>query len=158
MPGNIISMMIGIEFARDRRGLVRPLWETVRNLRDEDLRQTVARWLNRLKQRYNLNLPGLEELLAMEDVTVLTSRLDETLEGWRDEALAQGREQGIEQGHKEGVAETLAHIVRAKFGQATADGLAPLLGSASPAELRELVDHALAAQTSAELVARVDDA
>ena len=41
IPGDIISMMVGIEFATKRADLVAPLWETVRQLADDDLR---ARW------------------------------------------------------------------------------------------------------------------
>ena len=66
--GNVISMIIGIEFARERSDLVAPLWETARNLGDDDLGDTVARWLRRLNERYNLDLPGMEELMAMQDV------------------------------------------------------------------------------------------
>ena len=67
---------------------------------DEELRHTVARWLRRLKGKYNLDLPGLEELLEMEDKTILTSRLDETLEGWRRDAHAEGRQVGRQVGRQ----------------------------------------------------------
>ena len=33
-----------------------------------------------MNEHYSMDLPGLEELLAMEDLTVLTSKLDETNE------------------------------------------------------------------------------
>ena len=59
--------MVGIEF-KERADLVAPLWEKVRQLEDDELRATVARWLRRMDAHYNLNLPGLEELFAMEDV------------------------------------------------------------------------------------------
>ena len=59
IPGDIISMMVGIEFATKRADLVAPLWDTVRQLADDELRATVARWLRRMDAHYNLNLPGL---------------------------------------------------------------------------------------------------
>ena len=109
IPGNVLSMIIGIEFARERLDLVAPLWETARSLGDDDLSDTVARWLRRLNERYNLALPGMEELLAMQDVTVLTSRLDETIEEWQREAVArgrlEGRNEGIVEGRNEGIVE-----------------------------------------------------
>lgn len=108
VAGDVVSMMVGIEFARDRADLVAPLWETVRGLGDGGLRDTVARWLSRLNEHYNLALPGMEELLAMEDVTVLTSRLEETIEGWRRDAVAEGRALGRALGRAEGVAEGVA--------------------------------------------------
>ena len=42
VPGDIVSLMVGIEFARERADLVAPLWETVRRLTDDELRTTVA--------------------------------------------------------------------------------------------------------------------
>ena len=108
VAGNVLSMMVGIEFARDRADLVAPLWETVRNLADEELRDAVARWLGRMKRHYNMDLPGLEELLAMEDVTVLTSRLDETIEEWRREAVTEGESRGLSRGRSEGRSEGLS--------------------------------------------------
>ena len=105
ISGSVLSMMIGIEFARRRSDLVAPLWETARRVRDPGLRDAVARWLTRLRERYNLDLPGMEELLAMDDVTVLTSRLDETIEEWRREAVAEGRSEGISEGRRAGISE-----------------------------------------------------
>ena len=61
VPGDIVSLMVGIEFARERADLVAPLWETVRRLTDDELRTTVARWLGRMDEHYSLNLPGLED-------------------------------------------------------------------------------------------------
>ena len=81
------------------------MWKTARNLGDDDLSDTVARWLRRLNERYNLALPGMEELLAMQDVTVLTSRLDETIEEWQREAVARGRLEGLVEGRTEGLVE-----------------------------------------------------
>ena len=91
VPGDIVSLMVGIEFARERADLVAPLWETVRRLTDDELRTTVARWLGRMDEHCNLNLPGLEDLFAMQDVTELTSRLDETVEEWRRDAVTEGQ-------------------------------------------------------------------
>ena len=42
VAGNVLSMMVGIDFTRDRADPVAPLWETVRNPRDEELRGTAA--------------------------------------------------------------------------------------------------------------------
>ena len=119
-------MMVGIEFATKRADLVAPLWETVRQLADDELRATVARWLRRMDAHYNLDLPGLGELLAMEDVTELTSRLDETIEGWRRDALMEGEARGV--------ARSRALLVRQagqRFGGETAERVDALLGAVS---------------------------
>ena len=127
VPGNVMSMIIGIDFARRRSDLVAPLWETARNLGDDELGDTVARWLRRLNERYNLELPGMEELLAMQDVTVLTSRLDETIEEWRREAVAEGRDEGLAEGRDEGQRSMLTRMVRQRFGAETAERVDGLL-------------------------------
>ena len=148
-PGNVMSMIIGIEFARDRSDLVAPLWETARTL-DDDLGDTVARWLRQLNERYNLDLPGMEELMAMQDVTVLTSRLDETIEEWRREAVAgvhaEGRAEGRAEGHAEGVARQRAMLCRLaerRFGSDTGADLARLLADVSDPERLELIGDAI---------------
>ena len=122
IPGDIVSMMVGIEFARERGDLVAPLWETVRNL-DADLRATVSRWLRRMDAHYNLDLPGLEELLAMEDVTELTSRLDETIEEWRRDALMEGERRGQRA--------LLLRLASQRFGPQTAERIDALLAGTS---------------------------
>ena len=111
IPGSVLSMMIGIEFARDRSALVAPLWETARNVRDESLRGVVARWLARLQQRYDFELPGMEELLAMEDVTIKKR--------YRDAVAA---------GYARGIFESLdrqrlfiEHLTALRFGRDTAE-------------------------------------
>lgn len=126
IPGDIISMMVGIEFAKERADLVAPLWETVRQLSDDELRDTVARWLRRMDAHYNLNLPGLQELLAMEDVTELTSRLDETIEGWRRDALMEGENRGAARSRA-----LLLGLASQRFGVETAERLDGLLGAVS---------------------------
>ena len=144
IPGSIVSMMIGIEFARRRRDLVAPLWETVRNIEDEGLRDTVARWLRRLNDRYNLDLPGMEELLAMEDVTVLSSRLDETIEGWRRGAVSEGQR------------ELLRRQTAQRFGTAAAERLAVLLRDTDDSERIALVgEWFVDAETETELFERI---
>ena len=130
IPGNVMSMIIGIELARENADLVAPLWDTARNLGDDDLGDTVARWLRRLSERYNLDLPGMEELLAMQDVTVLTSRLDETIEEWRREAMESGRAEGHAEGHAEGIARQrtmLRRTVAWRFGPQIAEEVGLLL-------------------------------
>lgn len=130
IPGNVLSMMIGIEFARERSDLVAPLWETARNLGGDDLSDTVARWLRRLNERYNLALPGMEELLAMQDVTVLTSRLDETIEEWQREAVARGRLEGRNEGLVEAIVREramLRRMVVRRFGPDSGEEVARLL-------------------------------
>ena len=114
--------MIGIEFAAARPDFVAPLWETARNLGDEQLRDTVARWLKRLNESYNLDLPGMEELLTMQDVTVLTSRLDETIEGWHRDAVAKGRAEGIARERA-----LLRRQAAQRFGGETAERVGALL-------------------------------
>lgn len=47
----------------------------------------------------------------MQDVTALTSRLDETIEEWRREAMESGRAEGVAKGHAEGRAEGHAEAV-----------------------------------------------
>ena len=125
-PGDITSMMVGIEFAKERADLVAPLWETVRQLADDELRDTVARWLRRMDAHYNLNLPGLQELLAMEDVTELTSRLDETIEEWRRDALMEGENRGAARSRA-----LLLGLASQRFGVETAERLDGLLGAVS---------------------------
>ena len=56
----------------------------------------VARWLGRMDEHCNLNLPGLEDLFAMQDVTELTSRLDETVEECTPLGAA-GRRDGMDE-------------------------------------------------------------
>ena len=124
VPGSIVSMMIGIEFAEARPDFVAPLWETARNLGDEQLRDTVARWLKRLNESYNLDLPGMEELLKMQDVTVLTSRLDETIEGWHRDAVAKGYAQGDAGGYARGRAEGISRGRAEGIARERAEGIA----------------------------------
>ncbi len=115
VPGDIVSMMVGIEFARERVDLVAPLWDTVRKLTDGDLRTTVARWLGRMDEHYNLNLLGLADLMAMQDVTELTSRLDETIAEWRRDAVTEGQRS------------LLLRLARQRFGPETAERMDALL-------------------------------
>ena len=162
LPGNVMSMIIGIEYARERADFVAPLWDTARNLED-DLGDTVARWLRRLSERYNLNLPGMEELLAMQDVTVLTSRLDETIERWRREAMASGHAEGHARGHAEGHAEGIAHqramlkrLVARRFGPKSAEEVGLLLEEVTDWEpLAAVGESILDANEGAELRDRV---
>ena len=167
VPGNVMSMIIGIEFARERSDLVAPLWETARNLGDDDLGDTVARWLRRLNERYNLDLPGMEELMAMQDVTVLTSRLDETIEEWRREAVAgghaEGRAEGRAEGHAEGRAEGIARQramlcrqAERRFGSDTAADLSRLLADVSePERLESIGDAIIDCESGDALIAAV---
>lgn len=159
IPGNVMSMIIGIEFARENADLVAPLWDTARTLGNDDLADTVAQWLRRLSERYNLDLPGMEELLTMQDVTVLTSRLDETIEEWRREAMASGHAEG----HAEGVAEALGRqraitkrMVVRRFGLRIAEEIGPLLEEITDWEQLALVGESiLDANDGAELKDRV---
>lgn len=136
-----------------------PLWETVRNLDDDQLRDTVARWLRRLNEHYNLALPGLEELLAMEDVTVLTSRLDETIEEWRRDAVAEGHAEG----HAEGVRQAAAHergllsrLVARRFGEDVGGRMDALLDGVEDWDLLESVGESIIdARAADELAERV---
>ena len=158
VPGSVVSMMIGIEFARGRTDLVGPLWDTARNLVDEELRDTVARWLRRLKEKYDLDLPGLEELLEMEDKTVLTSRLDETLEGWRRDAHAEGLQEGLERALIRQRA-MLARQAALRFGREVADRVAALLdGVENPEQLAAAGDVIVSAETGTELTERLGKA
>ena len=165
IAGNVVSMMVGIEFARDRSDLVAPLWETVRNLADGDLRDAVARWLRRMKTRYKMDLPGLEELLAMEDVTVLTSRLDETIEEWRREAVTEGESrgrseglsEGLSQGRNEGTASQRALLGRQaaqRFGRATGERVEALLGDVADWDRLGSVGEAIVEAASGEELTR----
>ena len=86
----------------------------------------MARWLRRMDAHYNLNLPGLQELLAMEDVTELTSRLDETIEGWRRDALMEGENRGAARSRA-----LLLGLAGQRFGVETAERLDGLLGAVS---------------------------
>ena len=72
------------------------------------------------------------------DVTVLTSRLDETIEEWRREAVA-----GV---HAEGVARQRAMLCRLaerRFGSETGADLARLLADVSDPERLELIGDAI---------------
>ena len=164
-------MIIRIEFARERSDLVAPLWETARNLGDDDLSDTVARWLRRLDERYNLALPGMEELLAMQDVSVLTSRLDETIEEWqreavargrlegRNEGLVEGRNEGLVEGRTEGLAEAivreralLRRMVVRRFGPESGEVVGLLIEEVTDWEQLVLIgEWILDAQEAAEL-------
>ncbi len=159
IPGNVMSMIIGIEFARERADLVGPLWETARNLGDDGLGDTVARWLRRLSARYNLNLPGMEELLAMQDVTALTSRLDETIEEWQREAVARGLAKGRTEGRTEGIARQramLKRMVARRFGPQRAEEVDALLEGVTDWERLALVGESiLDVEEAAELRDRV---
>lgn len=162
IPGNVMSMMIGIEFARERMDFVAPLWETARNLRDDELRDTVARWLRRLSDHGKLQLPGMEELLAMQDVTVLTSRLDETIERWHREAVAEGRAEGLVEGRAEGRAEVrvegqraVSRLLARRFGDETADEVRSTLeGVDVLANLDTIAEWIIDAGTADELKSR----
>ena len=148
IPGNVMSMMIGIEFARKRTDFVAPLWETARNLRDDELRDTVARWLRRLSDHYKLQLPGMKELLAMQDVTVLTSRLDETIERWHREAVAEGRIEG----HRA----ALSRLVARRFGDRTTDEVRATLEGVDVLEhLDSIAEWIIDAETADELRSRL---
>ena len=127
-----------------RADFVAPLWDTARNLGDDDLGDTVARWLRRLSERYNLNLPGMEELLAMQDVTVLTSRLDETIEEWRREAVASGHAEG--KGHAEGIVRQRAMLKRLaarRFGPQCAEEVGLLLEEVNDWEQLAIVGESI---------------
>ena len=165
IPGNVMSMIIGIEFARERSDLVAPLWETARTL-DDDLGDTVARRLRRLRrlnESYNLDLPGMEELMAMQDVTVLTSRLDETIEEWRREAVAgvhaEGHAEGRVEGHAEGIARQRAMLCRLaerRCGSEPGADLARLLADVSdPERLESIGDAIIDCESGDALIAAV---
>ena len=150
VPGDVVSMMVGIEFARSRADLAAPLWETVRTLGDPGLRRVVARWLARLRESYNLDLPGMEELLAMEDATVLTSRLEETLDEWRLDALTEGR--------REGQRAMLRRQAAQRFGAASGARIGALLAAVDDWErLASVADWILDAETGDELASRVEN-
>ena len=154
VPGDMVSMMVGIEFARDRADLIAPLWETVRHIRDASLRRVVAQWLDRLRESYNLDLPGMEELLAMEDVTVLTSRFEETLDEWRLDALTEGRNEGRSEGQRA----LLTRMAAQRFGANAGEQLAALLADVDDwARLASASDRILDAETGEELANRVEE-
>ena len=65
-------------------------------------------------------------MLAMEDVTELTSRLDETIEGWRRDALMEGENRGVAR-HRA----LLLRLASHRFGVETAERVDALLGAVS---------------------------
>ena len=65
-------------------------------------------------------------MLAMEDVTELTSRLDETIEGWRRDALMEGESRGVARFRA-----LLLRQASQRFGVDTAERVDALLGAVS---------------------------
>ena len=120
------------------------LRETVRRLTDDELRTTVARWLGRMDEHNNLNLPGLEDWLAMQDVTELTSRLDETVEEWRRDAVTEGQRV------------VLARQARLRFGAETAERIDALLAETHDWDrLASVAESIIDANSGADFLDRV---
>ena len=99
----------------------------------------------------------------MQDVTVLTSRLDETIERWRREATASGHAEGHAKGHAEGHAEGIARqramlkrLVARRFGPQSAEEIGRLLEDITDWErLATVGESILDANEDAELRDRV---
>ena len=101
----------------------------------------------------------MEELLAMQDVTALTSRLDETIEEWQREAVAKGIAQGHAEGHAEGIVRQramLRRMVARRFGPQGAEEVDSLLEGVTDWERLALVGESIMDATdAAELGDRV---
>lgn len=94
--------------------------------------------------RYSLDLPGMEELLAMEDVTVLSSRLDETIEAWRRDAVSEGQRA------------LLCRQTAQRFGAAAGERLEVLLRGTDDSEQIVMVgERIIDAKAEAELFERI---
>lgn len=86
----------------------------------------------------------MEELLAMEDVTVLSSRLEETIEAWRRDAVAEGQRA------------LLRRLAAQRFGSAAAERLAVVLRDTDDSERIAMVGGwVVDAETEIELFERV---
>ena len=159
LRGSIVSLIAAIEHA-DRASLpnvVRgPLLRTVRGLNPR-LRETVRAWLRRLAEKYGIELPELEELMRLEEVPPVTSRLEETL----DAAFAQARSEGVESGIEQGRSEERSHLCRMaalKFGDAAVEGMSALMADvAEPGDLREIGECLMRSDTADRLLACVRD-
>ena len=109
----------------------------------------------------------------MEDVTVLTSRLDETIEEWRREAVTEGESrglsQGLSQGRSEGLSEGLSQgrtegaarqrallgrLAAQRFGRATAERVEALLGDVADWDRLGLVGEVIVEAASGEELTR----
>ena len=95
-----------------------------------------------LNDRYSPDLPGME--LAMEDVTVLSSRLDETIEAWRRDAVSEGQRA------------LLRRQTARRFGSAAAERLTVLLRDTNDFERIAMVGGWIVdAETEIELFERI---
>ena len=89
----------------------------------------------------------------MEDVTVLTSRLDETIKEWRREAVTEGESRG----RSEGAARQRALLGRQaaqRFGRATGERVEALLGDIADWDRLGLVGEAIVEAASDEELTR----
>ncbi|MDE0440731.1 MAG: Rpn family recombination-promoting nuclease/putative transposase [Gammaproteobacteria bacterium] len=154
VPGSIVSMIVGIEYAGHERlpvVLGGPLRETVREL-GPGLRATVAGWLRRLAERYGIEPDKLEELMRVPPVT---SRLEETLDAEFAKARSDGWAQGLAAGRAEECAR-LVDLIALKFGRPVAEDLAaPLEALAHPESLRRAGAGIIECDSADELLARI---
>lgn len=157
VPGSIVSMIVGIEYAGHERlpvVLGGPLRETVREL-GPGLRATVAGWLRRLAERYGIEPDKLEELMRLEEVPPVTSRLEETLDAEFAKARSDGWAQGLAAGRAEECAR-LVDLIALKFGRPVAEDLAaPLEALAHPESLRRAGAGIIECDSADELLARI---
>jgi predicted transposase YdaD len=99
----------------------------------------------------------------MEMQSMLAERVLEWHQQWKEEGLQEGREQGLQEGRREGLQQGLAAertlLLRqagARFGDACAEALAPLLESRHSAEeLAEVGEWLVTYDTGEAVLARV---
>ncbi len=146
IPGSVVSMMIAIEYAgwRHLAGSFAegPLAQTWRGLAPT-LRKRAASWIQRVAQRHGIDAE-LEDLMQLEEVGRVTSRLEESI----DAEIAQARDGGQR--------DLVRGLAAVKYGERAASRLAVLLaGVSEQSAFQEAAACMLQVADAEELLARV---
>ena len=153
MPGNVVSLQIGFEYAGPSD--YERLLPAVGELADTGLRRTVWEWVVRRALRDGV---ALEELDV--EGTYFRSRIGENMRRATQAWFAEGRAEGVEEGLRRGLEQQRALLMRqitTKFGAGASERIGPLLARVADAALLvEVGDVLLVAGTETELVAEVE--
>ena len=152
---NLMAAVVALEqsgSAEDLQRVVEALQRRPWASGERELQRLFAGWIRRLARRLAPDATTVPPAVTLEDLKMtLEERVSEWPKQWRREGFEQGLAQGLEQQRA-----LLRHLAAARFGDQTAERLAPVLARiADPNRIVEIGDWLVRCDTGPEFLARI---